>query len=268
MSEQRAPTILDEIVAWNRGEVARRRARLPLPEMRRLAAQPAPPRAFAEALLSRKTAAQSPRLIAEIKRASPSKGPLRPDLDPAALAGAYEAGGAAAISVLTEPRYFQGSLEDLSAAKAATRLPVLRKDFLFDPYQVYEARAHGADAVLLIVAVLDDSLLGRLLSVARDLGLGALVECHNEAEVARALAAGAPIIGFNNRDLGTFRVDLETTHRLRPLVPPGYPVVSESGIHTSADVARLREWGVDAMLVGEALVKSDDVQAKVKGLLA
>ena len=265
MSERTAPSILDDIVAWNRGELARRRARTPLPEVQRQAARVAPPRDFAGAL---GRSARAPSLIAEIKRASPSKGPLCLDLDPAALAGAYEVGGAAALSVLTEPRFFRGSLEDLAAAKAATRLPVLRKDFVFDAYQIYEARASGADAILVIVAILEDWLLAELLALARDLGLAALVECHDALEVERALAAGAEVIGLNNRDLRTFRIDLETTGRLRPLVPAGRLVVSESGIHAAADVARLRGWQVDAMLVGEALVKSGDVAATVRELLA
>ncbi len=210
----------------------------------------------------------SPRLIAEAKKASPSKGLLRPEFDPAGLARAYAAGGAAALSVLTERHFFQGDPAYVRAAKAAAPLPALRKDFLFDPYQVVEARAIGADAVLLIVAILEGELLGELLSLATSLGLAVLVEVHDEPEVERALAAGARIVGINNRDLRTFRVDLAATGRLRALIPPECLVVSESGIGSPSDVARLREWGVDAMLVGESLVRAGDVAARVRELLA
>ena len=276
MRESVRPTILDEIVAWNRHELAKRVARAPLRELADRIARVDPPRDFAGAL--RPSAAPSfpagnmaggsgPRLIAEIKRASPSKGPLAPDLDPAGLAAAYELGGAAALSVLTEPRFFRGGPGDLAAARAATTLPVLRKDFLFDPYQLFEARALAADAVLLIVAILDGGLLAEMLDVARVLGLAALVEVHDEAEVERAVAAGARIVGINNRDLRTFRVDLETTRRLRGRIPAGRLVVSESGIHSQADVTRLREWDVDAMLVGESLVRAGDVAAQLRELL-
>jgi indole-3-glycerol phosphate synthase len=207
------------------------------------------------------------RLIGEVKRASPSKGPLRPDLDAAALAAEYEANGAAAVSVLTDQRFFGGSLDDLRAAQQATGLPVLRKDFVLDPYQVYETRAVGADALLLIVAALDDETLLQLHSLARVLGMAALVEVHDEAELRRALAIRPAIVGVNNRDLRTFAVDLSMTARLRPLVPGEIVFVSESGIQTRADVQRLAALDVDAMLVGEALMRARDPGRRVRELV-
>lgn len=261
-------TILDRIVAETAAELARRREAAPLPALERRAAAAEPPRDFAAAL--RPTASDvkaSPRLIAEVKKASPSKGLLCPDFDPARLAQGYAAGGAAALSVLTEPRFFQGDPSHLAVARRAGGLATLRKDFLFDPYQVVEARAIGADAVLLIVAILEDAVLRELLGLARALGMAALVEVHDAAELDRALVADATLIGVNNRNLRTFEVDLETTRRLRARIPRGRLVVSESGIHSPADVGRLREWEVDAMLVGESLVRSGDVAAKARELL-
>ena len=281
--------ILDEIVAWNRAELARRRERVSLAELEMMAARQPEPRDFAGALRrSRQPSvgrgsgegptcpsgngtrglSPPPRLIAEVKKASPSKGLLCPDFDPARLAREYAAGGAAAISVLTERRFFQGDPSHIALAREAASLPVLRKDFLFDPYQVLEARALGADAVLLIVAVLDGGLLQELLDLTASLGMAALVEVHDAVEVEAALKAGAGMVGINNRDLRTFDVDLETTRLLRPLVPPECVVVSESGIHARDDVARLRDWGVDAMLVGESLVRAGDVARKVRELLS
>jgi indole-3-glycerol phosphate synthase len=209
----------------------------------------------------------SVRLIAEIKRASPSRGPLRADLDPVALATVYEANGAAAVSVLTDCRFFRGSLADLRAVRAQTTLPVLRKDFVIDPYQVYEARAAGADAILLIVAALDARQLADLYDLARELGMDALVEVHSEAELGRALSVEPAIVGVNNRDLRTFEVDLETTARLRPLVPPDVVFVAESGVRSNADVQRLAALGAHAMLVGEALVVAPDVGRAVRELV-
>jgi len=206
-------------------------------------------------------------LIAEVKRASPSKGPLRPDLDASSLAREYSAAGAAAISVLTEKDYFLGGFADLEAARAAAGLPVLCKDFIIEEYQVYEARAHGADAVLLIAAVLTRRRLEDLLATARSLGMAALVEVHNRSELAEALECRPAIIGINNRDLADFSVDIKTTLDLRPLVPPGILVVSESGIRTHDDVRMLQEIGVDAVLVGEALVTSPSPAAKIAELL-
>ena len=256
-------TILDEIVAASRAALEATKRALPLSEVEALARARSAPRDFRGAL----SAGGKPRLIAEAKKASPSKGLLAPVYDAPALAKAYEAAGAACLSVLTEPRYFQGHLDHLSAASAACQLPCLRKDFLFDPYQILEARAAGADAVLLIAAILPRSSLVALRELAEYLGMAALVEVHNEREVNRALSAGARLVGINNRDLRTFDVSLETTARLRSLVPADRLVVAESGIHTREDVQRLRDLGVDAMLVGEALVRSGDVEAKIRDLL-
>ncbi len=248
--------LLDEIMSWKREEVAKAKREQPQPTLQALAATLPPPLDFAAALR-----APGVRLIAEVKRASPSKGLLCHDFDPEALARTYAENGAAAISVLTDARFFQGSLDHLvrvkeTLASIGKPLPVLRKDFIFDPYQVWEARVAGADAILLIVAVLGDKALRSLLALARRLGMEALVEVHNEQELARAVTAGARIIGINNRDLRTFTVDLAVTERLRPLVPPDILVVSESGIHTPEDVARLAAIGVDAILVGEAFVRA------------
>jgi indole-3-glycerol phosphate synthase len=220
------------------------------------------PRDFAGAL-----SGQGISLIAEVKRASPSKGPLRPDLDASSLALTYRESGAAAISVLTEPDYFQGGFADLEAARASSELPVLCKDFIIDRYQVWEARAHGADAVLLIAAVLSQQELLDLQETARSLGMAALVEVHNQGELEKALDCRPGIIGINNRNLADFSVDLGTTTSLRPLVPPGIPVVSESGIHTRDDVIALQKAGVQAILVGEALVTAADPAARIGELL-
>lgn len=259
--------ILDDIVEYKRGELADRMARVPLAEVRARAADGAPVRDFAGALRG-----EGVRLIAEIKKASPVKGVLFPDLDPVRLAREYSAAGASAISVLTDEHFFQGHLDFLprirsGLAEAGFETPLLRKDFLFDPYQVYEARAAGADAILLIVAILDQALLAEFLGLATELEMAALVEAHDEAEVDRALAAGAAVIGINNRDLRTFTVDLATTEKLRRLIPADRVVVSESGIGTPADVARLAGWRVDAMLVGESLVTSGNVAEKIGELL-
>jgi indole-3-glycerol phosphate synthase len=198
------------------------------------------------------------KVIAEIKRASPSRGPIRPDLAVEDLVSSYEEGGACAVSVLTEPEFFAGSLEDLAKARAATTLPLLRKDFILDPYQLLEAKAHGASAVLLIAALLPGDELALLLAETQSLGLDALVEVHDEGEVEAALVAGAGIIGINNRDLRTLVVDLETTSRLAPLVPRDRMLVSESGYTASDQLSGLPALGVDAVLVGEALVRQKD----------
>ena len=259
-------TILDTLVAGKREELAARLAQEPLRAIRRRAFGSPLPLAFAPALRG-----ENVRLIAEIKKASPAKGLFDPNLNPAGRARRYAAAGAAAISVLTEERRFLGSLEDLRAVHevllelpAVSRPRLLRKDFLFDPYQLYEARAAGADAVLLIVAVLSQGTLVDLLALARELELGALVEVHDEEQVERALRAGAEVIGINNRDLSTFVTDLGVTSRLRPLIPAEAVVVSESGIQRKADVDRLAELEVDAILVGEALMLSTDVEASVR----
>lgn len=255
-------SMLDEIIAYKRRELAARQGEVPLSHLESTLGVQKPARDLAAALRS-----PGVSLIAEIKRASPSRGSLRAGLNAAALARAYADGGAAAVSVLTEERYFRGSLIDLEAVREAVPLPLLRKDFVFTPYQIIEARAWGADAVLLIAAVLGGSLLRELRQLAEGLGMAALVEVHDESELDQAISAGATIVGINNRDLRTFCVDLETTHRLRGLVPPGCLVVSESGIHEGADVERLQSWRVDAMLVGEALVQAEDLPAKLAELV-
>ena len=255
-------TILDEILRWKELEVAQTKIDRPLQAVQDEIALAPPLRDFAAALR-----APGVSLIAEIKRASPSKGPLRPDLDPPSLAQAYEANGASAISVLTDARFFGGSLQDLRTVRQAVDLPVLRKEFVLELYQVYEARAAGADALLLIVAALEDAQLGPLYRLTRDLGLTALIEVHNKGELQRALALSPRVVGINNRDLRTFEVHLETTECLRPAIPAEVVVVAESGIHTAADVARLAQCGVDAMLVGESLVRAQDAGAQVRDLL-
>jgi indole-3-glycerol phosphate synthase len=248
---------LARILARKAQEVAAARERTPVAELRACATDAPPPRGFARALESAVAAGRS-AVIAEFKRASPSKGVLRADLDPASVARSYERGGAACLSVLTDAPFFQGSLEDLRAARAACALPVLRKDFTLDPWQVYEARAAGADAVLLIVAALQDGPLAELHGLACELGLDVLVEVHDAAELARAAALRPALLGINNRDLATFETRLETTLALAPRAPPGRRVVSESGIHTADDVARLRDAGVCAFLVGEACMRAPD----------
>lgn len=254
--------ILDTILASTRKLVEKRKVARPLAKLDCRAASQLPPRDFAAALKG-----QNIRLIAEIKRASPSKGPLAPNLDAPALARIYEKAGAAAISVLTEPEFFKGSLADLETVRAAVNLPLLRKDFIIDAYQLWEARAAGADAVLLIAAALPAGDLRRLLKATGQLAMTAVVEVHDQAELERALELDAKVIGINNRNLRTFSVSLETTIELCPLVPKGKVLVSESGIHSRADVQRLRDAGVNAILVGEALVTNPDPAAKIKELL-
>jgi indole-3-glycerol phosphate synthase len=303
--------ILDEIVAHNRGELENRLQSRPLAEVRRMALEQPPALDFAAALQGDRV-----RLIAEVKRASPSKGVIRPDADPVEIARVYALNGASAISVLTETKHFQGSLQDLRAIRDALdspaengspspssspikgeeiqaggevvgahghapspgtggrglmarrrTIPLLRKDFLFDPYHIYESRAFGADALLLIVAILTLDRLKELLFLSHQLGLKCLVEVHNEAELAVALKTEARIIGINNRNLDTLNVSLNTTKRLRAYIPPDRIVVSESGIKDHEDVATLRHLRVDAILVGEALMSAPDIPAKMKELL-
>jgi indole-3-glycerol phosphate synthase len=256
-------TILDEIVATKHREVATARRRLPLEEIEAQAAEAPPPRDFRAALLG-----PGPiRLIAEVKKASPSAGVLRADFDPIAIARAYQDHGAHALSVLTDVPYFQGHLSYLARIRASVVVPLLRKDFLIDAYQVAEARLAGADAVLLIAEILDDAQLAGLLARARDMRMSALVELHDAANLPRVLAAGADLVGINNRDLRTFRTDLGHTLRLRERVPPGVVLVAESGIHTRADVERLEAAGIDAILVGESLMRSPDIGGAVERLL-
>ena len=254
--------MLDKIIAEKRKEVAQRKRSLPLSILKERIAQIRAPLDFTAAL-----SGDSTRLIAEVKRASPSRGVLCPDFDPVALAKSYAQAGAAAISVLTETNYFEGSIDHLVAIREAVNLPLLRKDFIFDPYQIYESRTYGADALLLIVAILSQEQLKELLSLGSSLGLSCLVEVHNESEVERALSSSAKIIGINNRDLATFAVDINTTYRLRPLIPKERIVVSESGVSRREDVEKLKEWGVNAVLVGEALITADDIPARMKELI-
>ncbi len=256
-------SILDDIVRDKYLELARRKAATPREELARRAAGLGAPRDFEGALAPR---AGRARLIAEVKKASPSRGVLAKDLDPVALAAAYAAAGVDAISVLTDEKYFQGSLELLAATRAAVPVPLLRKDFTLDEYQLWESRAAGADAVLLIVAILEPGRLRDLAAAAKGLGLAALVECHTAAELDVALAAGARIVGINNRDLRTFETRIETTLELLPLIPPGPLVVSESGFFTGDQVRRVVDAGAHAVLVGEGLVRATDVAAKVREL--
>jgi indole-3-glycerol phosphate synthase len=258
-------SILDEIVAHKREELAAARAQRPPAAVVRAAEEATPPRPFRQALLDG-TAGEGAAVIAEIKRRSPVKGTFLPDGDPAALAATYAAAGAAALSVLTDTAFFHGSLADLAAARAAVPIPVLRKDFLLDPYDVYVGRAAGADSVLLIVSILSPDELAALLVTARALGMEPLVEVHTEDEMRQAVDAGAGIIGINNRDLRTFTVDLGTTERLAPLAPPGTVIVGLSGIQRGADARRMRAAGAQAVLVGEALVTDPDPGARLREL--
>lgn len=254
--------ILDDIVRDRRVDLDRTRAAVPLTLLQQRRMFGAARRGFAAAL-----AARSRAIIAEVKKASPSRGVIRADFDPVAIATAYDTAGAAAISVLTEAHYFQGSLEHLECIREHVTVPLLRKDFVIDPYQLYEARAYGADAVLLIVAILDDDSLRTLLFLAEELNLTALVEVHDAAELQRALAAGAALIGINNRDLRTFHTTLTTTETLMQAVPAGVQIVAESGIETSADLDRLERAGVHAFLVGETLMRAADPGLKLRELL-
>jgi indole-3-glycerol phosphate synthase len=259
--------ILDRIAAYKREEVAQRKAVRPLREVEAAARDVSKPRGFRAAL----ERAHSPgrlALIAEIKKASPSKGLIRADFDPPALAKAYEAGGAACLSVLTDTPSFQGADDYLVVARMATGLPCIRKEFLVDPWQVAESRALGADAILVILAMVDDTLASDLMEAAEAHGMDVLVETHDEAEMARAAALKARLIGVNNRDLQTFEVDLTITERLAAAAPADALLVTESGIFTAADAARLERSGAKAMLVGESLMRQADVAAATRILMA
>jgi len=259
------PSVLERILRSTRAELARRKRELPLAELQRRAARE--PRGKAPRF-ARAIASPPLRVIAEFKRRSPSAGTLREGAEPAAIARAYERGGASALSVLTEQAHFGGSLEDLRVAAEATTLPVLRKDFIVDPYQLHEARAAGADAVLLIVAALAQAELRALHAQARELGLDALVEVHDSRELATALEAGAELVGINNRDLRDFSVEVERTSQLLGEIPRGVTVVSESGITTGEQLRALAAEGVHAVLVGEALMRAGDAEAALRALLA
>ena len=259
--------ILDRIAAYKREDVAARKAARPQAEIESLALIAGMPRGFRSAL-ERRAAPGRPALIAEIKKASPSKGLIRPDFDPPALALAYEAGGAACLSILTDGPSFEGADDYLVQARAAVALPCLRKDFLVDPWQVAESRALGADCILIILAMIDDVLAAELLSEARRFGMDALIETHDEAEMARAADLGGDLVGINNRSLRTFDVDLGATARLAPLSPAGSLLVAESGIFSPADVAEVAVAGASAILVGESLMRQADVTAATRILLA
>lgn len=264
--------ILDTILEHKKVEVAARKATAPLDDLMRRAKDAPPALDFAGAL--RQDANCLPAVIAEVKKASPSKGVIRSDFDPEAIARAYESAGAAAVSVLTDEEFFQGSLDYLTLVKQTISLPVLRKDFIIDEYQLWEARAAGADAALLIVAALDADLLRGLMANAESIGLQCLVEVHDEPELNVALSVGAQVIGINNRNLQTFEVSLETTTKLmRHASRAGMPrtntnrIVSESGIFTREDMVKLGAMGVDAVLIGEALMRERDIEAKLRELV-
>lgn len=251
------PDILRRIVARKREEVAERKQRVSRRALEMQVADARPPRGFADALQNR-VAAGHAAVIAEIKRASPSKGVIRRNFDPAEIARSYAGGGASCLSVLTDRDFFQGDDQHLIVARAACTLPVIRKDFIIDSYQVLEARAIGADCILLIAACLDDSALAGLAAYADDLDLDVLIEVHDASELERALTVPGRLLGINNRDLRTFEVDLQTTLGLKPQVPSDRLLVTESGIHTSQDVRAMRSAGVQAFLVGESLMRSYD----------
>ncbi len=265
MSE--TPDILLKILQRKQQEISERSQRVPLEKVRQLAEEALPIRGFAEAMESRLLQGQA-AVIAEVKKASPSKGVLRENFDPAAIAESYQRGGAACLSVLTDEDFFQGHQRYLELARDACDLPIIRKDFIIDPYQVFEARSMGADCILLIVSALDDDQLEDLSQLAIQLDMDVLVEAHDAAELERALVLNLPMVGINNRNLHTFETSLDTTLSLLNQIPDGTMVITESGIHTRADVARMREHGVNGFLIGEAFMRADDPGAALADLFS
>ncbi|GBE43186.1 MAG TPA: indole-3-glycerol phosphate synthase TrpC [Rhizobiales bacterium] len=259
--------VLDEINAYKREEIAAAKAAHPLRAVEEQARAASPVRGFIAAI-TKKIESGASALIAEIKKASPSKGLIREDFDPASLARAYESGGAACLSVLTDEPSFQGHPAYLGAAREACALPVLRKDFMLDPYQVAEARSWGADCILIILAGVGDAQAAELCAAAKDWSMDVLAEVHDENELERALGLDTPLIGINNRDLNSFETSLETTGRLAPMVPDDRIIVSESGIGSPEDLTQMEQYGVRAFLVGESLMRQGDVEAATRTLLA
>ncbi|MEK6656782.1 MAG: indole-3-glycerol phosphate synthase TrpC [Nitrospirota bacterium] len=259
--------ILDEIVSNKKEELKNRKISLPLSELKARIKDSPDTKGFKSAIQRGEKKDAPVRLIAEIKKASPSKGIIREDFNPQKIAWIYEEAGASAISVLTEEKYFLGNIEYLSQVRNVVKIPILRKDFIIDHYQIYEARAFGADAVLLIASILDKTQIDEYLGNAKDLNMDAIVEVHDKKELEKALQTGADIIGINNRDLMTFKIDIGTTYRLKDEIPKDKVIVSESGINNRYDIVQMQKAGVDAVLIGTALMREEDIAKKIRELL-